>query len=70
MCAEGCEDCVDSSPCIVTLNWVLRTILLILQCIIICCLPIVVLFTFKYQDIKVSYTMLSRFMHAPTRSGH
>lgn len=52
-CAEGCDDCEDSSPCIVTLNWVLRTILLILQCIIICCLPIVVLFTYKYKDIKV-----------------
>ena len=53
-CAPGCESCVDSSPCIVTLNWVLRTILLILQCIIIGCLPIVVLFTYKYKDIKVT----------------
>ena len=52
-CAPGCESCTDASPCIVTLNWVLRTILLILQCIIICCLPIVVLFTYKYKDIKV-----------------
>ena len=46
---------MDASPCIVTLNWVLRTILLILQCIIICCLPIVVLFTYKYKDIKVRF---------------
>ena len=52
-CAEGCESCEDSSPCIVTLNWVLRTILLILQCVIIGCLPVVVLFTYKYKDIKV-----------------
>ena len=52
-CAEGCESCVDSSPCIVTLNWVLRTILLILQCVIIGCLPVVVLFTYKYKEIKV-----------------
>jgi len=120
-CAPGCESCVDSSPCIVSLNWVsndlvlrrlrrnpwercainnawhamwttlseplryvkdhkrkiiadprmkilsitngvfltlliqvLRTILLILQCIIIACLPVVVLFTYKYKEIKVS----------------
>ena len=53
LCAAGCESCVDSSPCIVTLNWVLRTILLILQCVIIGCLPVVVLFTYKYKDIKV-----------------
>ena len=52
-CADGCESCEDSSPCIVTLNWVLRTILLILQCVIIGCLPVVVLFTYKYKDIKV-----------------
>ena len=53
-CAPGCDQCDDDEPCIVTLNWVLRTILLILQCIIMCCLPIVVLFTYKYQDVKVN----------------
>ena len=58
-CAPGCEECVDSSPCIVTLNWVLRTILLILQCIIIGCLPIVVLFTYKYKETKVREGCLS-----------
>ena len=52
-CAEGCDNCQDERPCTVALNWVLRTILLILQCIIMCCLPIVVLFTYKYQDVKV-----------------
>jgi hypothetical protein len=34
-CAEGCDDCVDESPCIVSLNMVLRSILLVLQCVII-----------------------------------
>ena len=57
LCAAGCESCVDSSPCIVTLNWVLRTILLILQCVIIGCLPVVVLFTYKYKEIKVQCTV-------------
>ena len=52
-CAAGCESCVDASPCIVTLNWVLRAILLGLQVVIIACLPIVVLFTYKYKEIKV-----------------
>ena len=52
-CAPGCESCADYSPCIASLNWVLRTILLILQCIIIASLSIVVLFTIKYKEIKV-----------------
>ena len=52
-CAEGCDDCEDSSPCIVSLNMVLRSILLVLQCVIIGCLPVVVLFTYKYSHLKV-----------------
>lgn len=52
-CAEGCEECEDSAPCIVALNVVLRTILLVLQCVIIGCLPVVVLFTYKYSHLKV-----------------
>lgn len=52
-CAEGCDDCVDASPCIVSLNMVLRSILLVLQCVIIGCLPVVVLFTYKYSELKV-----------------
>ena len=28
---EGCDECVDNSPCIASLNVVLRTILLVLQ---------------------------------------
>ena len=52
-CAEGCDECVDSAPCIVSLNMVLRTILLVLQCVIIGCLPVVVLFTYKYSHLKV-----------------
>ena len=61
-CAEGCEDCEDASPCIVTLNWVLRTILLILQCVIIGCLPVVVLFTYKYKDIKVNWFVVVSYV--------
>ena len=52
-CAEGCDECTDSSPCIVSLNIVLRSILLVLQCVIIGCLPVVVLFTYKYSHLKV-----------------
>ena len=54
-CAPGCESCDDYSPCIASLNWVLRTILLVLQCIIIASLSIVVLFTIKYKEIKVGF---------------
>ena len=34
-CTKGCGECVDNSPCIASLNVVLRTILLVLQVIII-----------------------------------
>lgn len=53
-CAEGCESCEDDRPCVVSLNWVMRTVILVLSCVIICCLPIVVIFTWKYGNVKVS----------------
>ncbi|XP_018565619.1 probable G-protein coupled receptor CG31760 [Anoplophora glabripennis] len=52
-CPEGCESCEDERPCVVSLNWVMRTVILILSCVIICCLPIVVFFTWKYGNVKV-----------------
>ncbi|KAL5235852.1 hypothetical protein ACI65C_003262 [Semiaphis heraclei] len=52
-CAEGCDECIDSSPCIASLNWVLRTIILVLSMVIIGCLPLVVFFTWKYGHLKV-----------------
>ncbi|KAG8316793.1 hypothetical protein J6590_041213 [Homalodisca vitripennis] len=52
-CAEGCEACLDGSPCVVSLNWVMRTAILIMSCVFICCLPVVVLFTWKYGNVKV-----------------
>lgn len=52
-CAEGCDECNDSSPCIASLNWVLRTVILVLSLVIIGCLPLVVFFTWKYGHLKV-----------------
>ncbi|CAG7722002.1 unnamed protein product [Allacma fusca] len=52
-CLEGCDTCEDDRPCVVTLNWLMRSAILILQCAIIAMLPIVGLFTWKYSDIKV-----------------
>lgn len=52
-CPEGCEICEDDRPCVVSLNWVMRTVILVLSCMNICCLPMVVLFTRKYGNIKV-----------------
>ncbi|XP_018309569.1 probable G-protein coupled receptor CG31760 isoform X2 [Mycetomoellerius zeteki] len=51
-CAEGCESCEDGSPCVVSLNWLMRTAILILECCIIACLPAVALFTWKYGHVK------------------
>ncbi|CAG5100201.1 Similar to GPR158: Probable G-protein coupled receptor 158 (Bos taurus) [Cotesia congregata] len=59
-CAEGCEYCENGSPCVVSLNWLMRTALLILECCVIACLPVVILFTWKYGNVKTfkhSYTL-------------
>ena len=50
-CAEGCDDCEDASPCIVSLNMVLRSILLVLQCVIIGRSPTKIVYT-KYAEIE------------------
>ncbi|XP_071513785.1 uncharacterized protein [Panulirus ornatus] len=52
-CAEGCETCEDASPCVVSLNWLMRTAILTLSIIIILSLPVIVVFTWKYGNIKV-----------------
>ncbi|XP_046394812.1 uncharacterized protein LOC124162347 [Ischnura elegans] len=53
-CAEGCERCVDGSPCIAALNWVLRSAVLCLSlATLILLLPPLVLFTWKYAHVKV-----------------
>ncbi|XP_022901196.1 metabotropic glycine receptor isoform X2 [Onthophagus taurus] len=52
-CPEGCEQCEDDRPCVVSLNWVMRTVILVLSGVVICCLPFVVAFTWKYGNVKV-----------------
>lgn len=53
-CAEGCDYCKDASPCIAALNWPMRTSILVMACAIIGFLPPAAVFTFKYQQVKVS----------------
>lgn len=53
-CAEGCDFCKDASPCVAALNWPMRTGILVMACTIIGFLPPAALFTFKYQQVKVS----------------
>ncbi|KAM3958610.1 LOW QUALITY PROTEIN: uncharacterized protein ACR2FA_007364 [Aphomia sociella] len=52
-CAEGCEACVDGSPCVAALNWVVRTTIFALACFVITCLPFIVYFTIKYGHVRV-----------------
>ncbi|CAI9727797.1 probable G-protein coupled receptor CG31760 [Octopus vulgaris] len=52
-CAPGCETCVDGSPCILALNWVLRSIVLGIAGLIMCCIPILIWFTVQYREVKV-----------------
>lgn len=56
-CAEGCDYCVDASPCVAELNWPMRTSILILACAVIGFLPPAAIFTFRYQNVKVSTSM-------------
>ncbi|XP_012543877.2 metabotropic glycine receptor [Bombyx mori] len=52
-CAEGCEACTDGSPCVAALNWVVRTTIFALACLVISCLPFIVYFTIKYGHVRV-----------------
>ncbi|XP_058829415.1 uncharacterized protein LOC131688858 [Topomyia yanbarensis] len=52
-CAEGCDACLDASPCVAALNWTMRTGILVLACTVIGLLPPAALFTFRYQQVKV-----------------
>ena len=52
-CAPGCDTCVDSSPCILALNWVQRSIVLGLSCFVMAFIPMLVWFTFRYSQVKV-----------------
>lgn len=52
-CTEGCDFCVDASPCVAELNWPMRTSILVLACVVIGFLPPAAYFTFKYQQVKV-----------------
>ncbi|KAG7310327.1 hypothetical protein JYU34_003099 [Plutella xylostella] len=53
-CAEGCDACDDGSPCVAALNWVVRTTIFALACLVISCLPIIVWFTIKYGHVRTS----------------
>ncbi|KAL4234147.1 hypothetical protein ACF0H5_005800 [Mactra antiquata] len=52
-CAEGCDTCEDASACVLTLNWIQRSIVLAVSCLIMCCIPVLIWFTVQYRDIKV-----------------
>lgn len=52
-CAKGCDMCRDASPCILSQDWVQRSIVLGISCLIMCFIPLLGWFTFKYSDVKV-----------------
>ncbi|BFZ12928.1 hypothetical protein BsWGS_15967 [Bradybaena similaris] len=52
-CAPGCDSCTDPSPCMLALNWVLRSILLAVSGLIMSFLLILIWFTVHYRDVKV-----------------
>ncbi|XP_012942258.2 probable G-protein coupled receptor 158 [Aplysia californica] len=52
-CAQGCDVCTDPSPCVLALNWILRSILLALSGLIVSFLLVLVWFTVHYRNVKV-----------------
>ena len=52
-CAPGCETCEDGSPCILTLDWIQRSVVLALSCLVVCFIPGLLWFTYRHQDVKV-----------------
>ncbi|GFS15643.1 G-protein coupled receptor [Elysia marginata] len=61
-CAPGCDSCSDPSPCILALNWILRSILLAISGLIMSFLLVLVWFTVHYRNVKsiVGYFEASR----------
>ncbi|XP_072013672.1 probable G-protein coupled receptor CG31760 [Amphiura filiformis] len=53
LCAEGCDECVDKSPCFLEPNTILRFTLAILQCVFIVALLGLGIFTFIMRNNKV-----------------
>lgn len=52
-CKPGCGNCTDDKPCEITLNWPLRICLLTISILIMCFIPAISYFIWKYKDIKV-----------------
>lgn len=60
-CSEGCDTCIDASPCVAALNWPMRTCILVLAIAVIGLLAPAVYFTYRYEQVKVriTYSMLT-----------
>ncbi|XP_074645793.1 metabotropic glycine receptor-like [Tubulanus polymorphus] len=52
-CALGCDECVDDSPCIISLDWLQRSILLGITCAMMSGIPVIMWFVWAYREIKV-----------------
>lgn len=52
-CKEGCMVCTDDKPCILILNWVLRGGLLGSSCFVICFIPVIACFIWKYKEVHM-----------------
>lgn len=52
-CSVGCEECEDSSPCVLTLSWPLRTGLLGTSVAIMCFVPVLAYFIWQHREVKV-----------------
>ncbi|XP_064641576.1 metabotropic glycine receptor-like [Lineus longissimus] len=52
-CAPGCDECTDSRPCVISLDWVQRSILLGLSCMVMASIAIMMLFVWTYREVKI-----------------
>ncbi|XP_071957666.1 probable G-protein coupled receptor CG31760 [Antedon mediterranea] len=52
-CGDGCDECTNGQSCIFVYNWVLRNVLLAVDCMAIVGLAALFYFTLAYRNIKV-----------------
>ena len=67
-CGPGCDECIDGRSCLFTLNWTLRTVLLVIQCIVMVGTLPLLIFTIQFSDVKVSKILMTSTLLPPKES--
>lgn len=52
---------MDSRPCVISLDWLQRGILLGLSCVVMMGMPVIMWFVWVYREVKVSMNIVANF---------